>query len=162
MRQISNIQATDLHKKLTPHRFPFHQVIPEHDDKGGADFRQHVMQSEFFHEQPHAGLVDPQPHDAGTDEQRRLPAGLLPRACKHEDYTQPVVDDHRHGEGNRRGIQVMDSQPFRTDIKQGVVYYKGGPAHDGKAHYLKKLIPFHDGCYLLSSTKLFLRCNVFS
>ena len=137
MSRISNIQTTDLRKNLTPHRFPFHHVIPEHDDKRGADFRQHVMQPELFHEQPHTDLVDPQPHDAGTDEQRRLPAGLLPRACKHEDYTQPVVDDHRHGEGNGRGIQVMDTQPFRTDIKQRVVHYKGRAAHDGEPNNFK-------------------------
>ena len=142
-------------KNLTPHRFPFHHVIPEHDNNRGADFRQHVMQPELFHEQPHAGLVDPQPHDAGTDKQRRLPAGLLPRAGKHEDYTQPIVDYNRYGKGNGRGIQVMDSQPFRADIKQRIVYYKGRAAHDGKAQYLKKLIPFHDRCYLLSSIKLF-------
>ena len=95
------------------------------------------MQPEFFHEQPHADLVDAQPHDAGTDKQRRLPAGLLPRACKHEDYTQPVVDDHRHAKRNGSGIQIMDSQPFRADIKQRVVHYKGRAAHDGEPNNFK-------------------------
>ena len=149
MSRISNIQTTDLRKNLTPHRFPFHHIIPEHDNQRGADFCQHVMQPELFHEQPHTDLVDPKPHDAGTDKQRRLPAGLLPRPCKHEDYTQPVVDDHRHGKGNRGGIQVMDAQPFRADIKQRIVHYKGRAPHDGKAHYFKQLIPFHDACYPL-------------
>ena len=122
---------------LSPHRFAFHHIVPEHDDESGPDLRQHVMQAKLFHKQPHADLVDPQAHNAGADEQRRLPAGLSARAGKHKDYTQPIVDYNRYGKGNCRGIQVMDPQPFRADIKQRVVHYKGRAAYDGEPNNFK-------------------------
>ena len=101
---------------LSPHGFAFHYIIPEHDDERSPDFRQHIVKAELFHEQPHAHLVDPQPHDAGADEQRRLLSGLFAGTCKHEGYTQPVVDNHRNGKGNGCGIQVMYPQSFCTKI----------------------------------------------
>ena len=92
------------HASLSPHGFPLHHIIPEHDDERSRNLRQHVMQTELFHKQPHTDLVDPQPRHAGTDEQRRLFARLLPRAGKHKHHAEPVIDDDRNGKGDGRGI----------------------------------------------------------
>ena len=137
------VSFTFLQQKSTPHRFPFHHIVPEHDDEGGPDLRQHVMQAEFFHKQPHADLVDPQPHDAGTDEQRRLAAGLFPRAGKYKFHAEPVINNDRNRKGNGRGVQVVDAQTLGTKIEQGVIHHKGRAADDGEAKNFRKTVVFH-------------------
>ena len=130
---------------LSPHRFPFHHIVPEHDDESGPDFRQHVMQAELFHKQPHADLVDSQPHDAGADEQRRLPAGLFPRAGKYESHAEPVVDNDRNRKGDGRGVQVVDAKPFSTYVQKGVIHQEGCAADDGESQDFIELVFFHIG-----------------
>ena len=130
---------------LSPHRFAFHHIVPEHDDESSPDFRQHVMQAEPFHKQPHADLVDPQPHNAGADEQRRLPAGLFAGAGKYKPHAEPVVDNDRNRKGDGRGVQVVDAQPFGTQVKKAVIHQEGCAAYDGEAQDFKKLISFHIG-----------------
>ena len=105
---------------LSPHRFPFHHIVPEHDDESGPDFRQHVMQAELFHKQPHADLVDSQPHDA-------------------------VVDNDRNRKGDGRGVQVVDAKPFSTYVQKGVIHQEGCAADDGESQDFIELVFFHIG-----------------
>ena len=103
------------------------------------------MQAEFFHKQPHADLVDPQAHDAGADEQRRLPAGLFAGAGKYKPHAEPVVDNDRNRKGDGRGVQVVDAKPFSTYVKKGVIHQEGCAAYDGKAQDFIELVFFHIG-----------------
>ena len=130
---------------LSPHRFPFHHIVPEHDDERGPDFCQHVMQTEFFHKQPHTDLIDPQTHDAGADKQRRLPAGLSAGAGKYKPHAEPVVDNDRNRKGDGRGVQIVDAQPFGTQVQQAVIHQEGCAAYDGEAKYFIELVFFHIG-----------------
>ena len=131
-------------KNSSPHRFAFHHIVPEHHNESSPDLRQHVMQAEFFHKQPHADLVDSQPHDAGADEQRRLPAGLSAGAGKYKPYAEPVVYYYGNRKGDGRGVQVVDAKPFRTQVQQAVIHQEGCAADDGEAQDFKQLIFFHD------------------
>ena len=101
------------------------------------------MQAEFFHKQPHADLVDPQAHNAGADEQRRLPAGLSAGTGKYKPHAEPVVYYYGNRKGDGRGVQIVDAKPFSTYVKKGVIHQEGCAAYDGEAKYFKKLIPFH-------------------
>ena len=103
------------------------------------------MQAEFFHKQPHADLVDAKPHNAGSDEQRRLPAGLFAGAGKHKPHAEPVVDNDRNRKGDSRGVQVVDAKPFRTQVQKTVIHQEGCAADDGEAQDFKKLITLHIG-----------------
>ena len=128
---------------LSPHRFAFHHIVPEHHNESSPDLRQHVMQAEFFHKQPHADLVDPQPYNAGADEQRRLPAGLSAGASKYKPHAEPVVYYYGNRKGDGRGVQIVDAKPFRTQVKKGVIHQEGCAADDGEAQDFKNLISFH-------------------
>ena len=103
------------------------------------------MQAKLFHKQPHADLVEPQTHNTGTDEQRRLPAGLFAGAGKYKPHAEPVVDNDRNRKGDGRGVQIVDAQPFRTQVQKGVIHQEGCAADDGEAQDFKKLISFHIG-----------------
>ncbi len=103
------------------------------------------MQTELFHKQPHADLVDPQTHNTGTDEQRRLPAGLSAGAGKHKPHAEPVVYYYRNRKGDGRGAQVVDAQPFSTYVKKGVIHQEGYAAYDGEAQDFIELVFFHIG-----------------
>ena len=140
---------------LSPHRFAFHHIVPEHHDEGSPDLRQHVMQAEFFHKQPHADLVDPQPHNAGADEQRRLPVGLFAGASKYKFYAEPIVYYYGNRKGDGRGVQVVDAQPFRTQVQKAVIHQEGCAAYDGEAQDFKKLISFHIGSPWLLTAFIF-------
>ena len=140
---------------LSPHRFSFHHIVPEHHDEGSPDLRQHVMQAEFFHKQPHADLVDPQPHDAGSDEQRRLPAGLSAGAGKYKPHAEPVVDNDRNRKGDGRGVQIVDAQPFGTQVQKGVIHQEGCAPDDGEAQDFIELIFFHIGSPWLLTAFIF-------
>ena len=131
---------------LSPHRFAFHHIVPEHDDESSTDLRQHVVQAEFFHKQPHADLVDPQAHNAGADEQRRLPAGLSAGAGKYKPHAEPVVDNDRNRKGDGRGVQVVDAKPFSTYVKKSVIHQKGCAPDNGEAKYFIELVFFHIHC----------------
>lgn len=130
---------------LSSHRFAFHHIVPEHDDESSPDFRQHVMQAELFHKQPHADLVDPQPHNAGADKQRRLPAGLFAGAGKHKFYAEPIVYYYGNRKGDGRGVQVVDAQPFSTQIQKAVIHQEGRAPDDGEAQDFIELVFFHIG-----------------
>lgn len=134
-----------LFTNLSPHRFAFHHIVPKHDDEGSPDLRQHVMQAKLFHKQPHADLVDPQAHDAGADEQRRLPAGLFPRAGKYKPHAEPVVYYYGNRKGDGRGVQIVDAQPFSTQVQKTVIHQEGCAAYDGEAQDFIELVFFHIG-----------------
>ena len=140
---------------LSPHRFAFHHIVPEHHDEGSPDFRQHVMQPELFHKQPHADLVDPQAYDAGADEQRRLPAGLFAGAGKYKPHAEPVVDNDRNRKGDGRGVQIVDAQPFRTQVQKAVIHQEGCAPDDGEAQDFIELVFFHVGSPWLLTAFIF-------
>ena len=145
-----------LQKNSSPHRFAFHHIVPEHHNESSPYLRQHVMQPEFFHKQPHADLIDPQPHDAGADEQRRLPTGLSAGAGKYKPHAEPVVDNDRNRKGNSRGVQVVDAQPFRTQVQKAVIYQEGCATYNGEAQDFKNLISFHNGKLTIGKSKCIL------
>ena len=130
---------------LSPHRFAFHHIVPEHHDEGSPNLRQHVMQAEFFHKQPHADLVDPQAHDAGSDKQRRLLSGLSAGAGKYKPHAEPVVDNDRNRKGDDRGVQVVDAQPFGTQVQKAVIHQEGCAPDNGEAQDFIELVFFHIG-----------------
>ena len=131
---------------LSPHCFAFHHIVPEHHNESCPDLRQHVMQTEFFHKQPHTDLVDPQAHNAGSDKQRRLPAGLFAGAGKYKPHAEPVVDNNdRNRKGDGRGVQVVDAKPFSTYVQKGVIHQEGCAADDGEAQDFIELVFFHIG-----------------
>ena len=103
------------------------------------------MQAKLFHKQPHADLVDPQTHDAGADEQRRLPAGLFAGAGKHKPHAEPVVDNDRNRKGDGRGVQVVDAKPFSTQVQQAVIHQEGCAPDDDEAQDFIELVFFHIG-----------------
>ena len=130
---------------LSPHRFAFHHIVPEHHDEGGPYLRQHVMQAKLFHKQPHADLVDPQAHDAGSDKQRRLFSGLSARAGKYKPHAEPVVYYYGNRKGDGRGVQVVDAQPFGTQVQKAVIHQERCAADDGEAQDFIELVFFHIG-----------------
>ena len=98
---------------LTFNRLAFGDVIPKRDDSRCADFGNHVMPTRHCYEKPHAKLIESQADDTRPDENCGLLGSLMTRAFENINDAQPIVENYRYREGNRRRVKVVNAGKFR-------------------------------------------------
>ena len=85
---------------MTEHGASFENIVPDHDDAGGDEFCNHVVDVGEVDEQPHEQLIEPEPRDARAEEEHFRTARLSVCPAKDTDEAEPVVDEDGDGEGD--------------------------------------------------------------
>lgn len=106
---------------FTENGTPFEDVVPHHDDTGGDQLCDHVVDVGAVDEQPHEQLVEPEPRDARAEEEHLRTSRLRVCSAKDTDEAEPVVDEDGDGEGDPCREEVVEPAVLGEDVEQTVV-----------------------------------------
>ena len=108
-------------------------VVPHHDDAGGDELCDHVVNAGDVDEYPHEQLVESESRDARAKEEHLRAARLGVCSAKDTDETEPVVDEDGDGEGDACREEVVESAVLCEDVEQTVVKNKTRAADEDEA-----------------------------
>ena len=111
----------------------FEDVVPHHDDTGGDQLCDHVVDVGAVDEQPHEQLVEPEPRDARAEEEHLRTSRLRVCPAKDTDEAEPVVDEDGDGEGDPCREEVVEPAVLGEDVEQTVVKDKTRTADEDEA-----------------------------
>ena len=109
---------------------PFREVIPNHNDGGGYDFRKHIPDGKDIDAEPHDQLVQAEAHERSDDEKDHL-GGALVFHMKDHVNAKDIIHHQGNGEGDRGGYERIQSAVFRQG-KEQAVFQKEAAAADGQ------------------------------
>ena len=118
---------------LAEHCTAFEDVVPHHDDAGGDELCNHVVDVDEVDENPHEELVESEPCDARAEEEHFRAARLSICPAKDADEAEPVVDENGDSEGDARREEVVESAVLGEDVEQSVVEEEARAADKDKA-----------------------------
>ena len=108
-------------------------VVPYHDDAGGDELCDHVVDVDEVDEYPHEELVESESRDARAEEEHFRTARLGIRPAKDADEAEPVVDEDGDGEGDACREEIVESAVLGEDVEQAVVEEEARAADEDEA-----------------------------
>ena len=111
----------------------FEDVVPHHDDAGGDEFGDHVVNADDVDEYPHEQLVEPESGDTRPEKEHLRASCLCVRATKDADEAEIVVHEDGDGEGDAGGDEIVESAVLGEDVEQTVVEKEARAADEDEA-----------------------------
>lgn len=108
-------------------------VVPHHDDAGGDELCDHVVDMDEVNEYPHEELIESESRDARAEEEHLRAARLGVRPAKDADEAEPIVDEDGDGEGDSRREEIIQTAVLGEDVEQAVVEEEARAADEDEA-----------------------------
>ena len=118
----------------------FGYVIPDHDDGGSDDFREHIPQADDVDEEPHDCLIDTKSQKRGEDEEEHLHPCLF-FCMKYDIDAEDVIHDQGDGKGDGGGNEWIKTGIFGQCVKEYVFQQETSAAYSKETEDFPK--PLH-------------------